>query len=111
MSEVDGKEDPYHVDTARELPIVFAVVAAPIVFAMFVAFWDGIAEIGAVRVATGIVAVFLDIVSLSALRHFRTSDTAKAVWCFVVLALPILGALAFFIVNPKDVRNQQNSEP
>lgn len=40
------------------------------------------------------------IIALLALRRSRLTGISQAVWSLIVVAIPILGALAYFIVNP-----------
>ena len=42
----------------------------------------------------------LDLWALWEMRSRAMSDTAKALWTLIVLLLPIVGALAFWIVRP-----------
>jgi hypothetical protein len=42
----------------------------------------------------------LDIVALTRLRRCRLDDAARVLWVIVILLIPLLGALAFFIVRP-----------
>lgn len=46
--------------------------------------------------------LILSIVALFNLRKRPLSASAKALWTLVVLVIPILGAVALFIVNPID---------
>lgn len=50
-------------------------------------------------VVTWLVLVFVALVKL---RATNLSPTPKAVWAALICALPILGALAFFVVRPED---------
>ncbi len=47
----------------------------------------------------------LDIVALTRLRRCRLDDTARILWVIVILLIPLLGALAFFIVHPGKPRS------
>ena len=40
------------------------------------------------------------IIALLALRRSHLTETNQAIWALLVVAIPILGALAFFIVRP-----------
>ncbi len=42
----------------------------------------------------------LAIVTLTRLRRCRLDDTARVLWVIVILLIPLLGAVAFFIVRP-----------
>ncbi len=44
--------------------------------------------------------VVLAIAALVGLRRCRMDQTARALWALVVLLVPIVGALAFFVVEP-----------
>lgn len=48
---------------------------------------------------------FLSLISLFALRRRRLTGTSQALWALLIVAIPVLGALAFFIVKP--VENDQ----
>ena len=48
---------------------------------------------------------FLSLVALLALRRSRIAGTAQALWAILIVAVPVLGALAFFIVKP--IENNQ----
>ncbi len=47
----------------------------------------------------------LAIVALMRLRHCRLDDTARVLWVIVILLIPLLGAVAFFIVRPGKPRS------
>jgi uncharacterized membrane protein YhaH (DUF805 family) len=42
----------------------------------------------------------LSIFGLFALRRSRLSETNQALWAVLIAVVPVLGALAFFIVKP-----------
>ena len=42
------------------------------------------------------------IVALLGLRRRRLTGTNQALWAFLVVAIPVLGALAFFLVSPSE---------
>ena len=42
----------------------------------------------------------LDIVALTRLRRCQLDDTARVLWVIVILLIPLLGAVAFFVVRP-----------
>ena len=42
----------------------------------------------------------LTIVALTRLRRCQLDDTARVLWVIVILLIPLLGALAFFVVSP-----------
>jgi putative copper export protein len=52
-----------------------------------------------------LVLVWLGLVvyALLALRRRTLNATAKALWALIILAIPVLGAVAFFIVQPQDL--------
>ena len=52
-----------------------------------------------------LVLVWLGLVfyALLALRQRTLNATAKALWALIILAIPMLGAVAFFIVQPQDL--------
>ncbi len=52
-----------------------------------------------ILIAAWLVLVF---VALVRLRNTNLPPMPKAVWAGVICALPILGALAFFVVKPED---------
>ena len=43
---------------------------------------------------------FLSLVALLAVRRSRITGTTQALWAILIVAVPVLGALAFFIVKP-----------
>jgi len=45
------------------------------------------------------------IITLFGLRRRNLTGTNQAIWALLIVAVPILGALAFFIVTPGD-KNQ-----
>lgn len=45
------------------------------------------------------------IIALLGLRRSHLTGTNQALWAFLIVAVPILGALAFFIVRPSE-KNQ-----
>ena len=42
----------------------------------------------------------LDIVALTHLRRCRLDDTARVLWVIVILLIPLMGAVALFVVRP-----------
>lgn len=50
------------------------------------------------------------IIALLGLRRRRLTGTNQALWALLVVAVPIMGALAFFIVRPVE-KNQTLKEP
>lgn len=44
----------------------------------------------------------LSLVALFPLRSRPLTGTAQALWAFMIIAIPVLGPLAFFIVMPGD---------
>lgn len=44
----------------------------------------------------------LSLITLLSLRHRKLRPLAQAIWVFIVLAIPILGAVAFWIINPSE---------
>ena len=48
----------------------------------------------------------LSLVALFSLRHTGITGTTQVLWALVIVAIPVLGALAFFIVKPT-----QNIQP
>ncbi len=44
----------------------------------------------------------LSLAALFALRDRPLTGVAQAIWAFMIIAIPVLGPLAFFIVMPKD---------
>ena len=50
------------------------------------------------------------IVALVSLRHRAISEVAIVLWVMVVLVLPVIGPLAYFIVDPKIVTLAKTSD-
>jgi len=46
--------------------------------------------------------VVASIVALFALRNVKLSSIAKALWVLIILGIPILGVIAYFIIRPKE---------
>jgi hypothetical protein len=44
----------------------------------------------------------VSLVTLLFLRRRELSTTAQAVWSLTVVAIPFMGAIAFWIINPKE---------
>jgi len=44
----------------------------------------------------------LCLVALFALRRRRITGMAQVLWALLIVAIPVLGALAFFIVKPSE---------
>ena len=44
----------------------------------------------------------LSLVALFALRRNHLTGTNQAIWALLIIAIPFLGALAFFIVKPAE---------
>jgi len=45
---------------------------------------------------------FFSIIALLGLRRRRITGTSQVLWALLVVAIPIMGALAFFIVRPSE---------
>ena len=45
---------------------------------------------------------FFSIIALLALRRSHITETNQALWALLVVAIPILGALAFSLVKPSE---------
>jgi len=50
--------------------------------------------------------IVLSVISLVKIKNRTLSSTAKAIWVLIVICVPILGAIALFIVNPSDSTEQ-----
>jgi ABC-type amino acid transport system permease subunit len=46
--------------------------------------------------------IVASIVALFALRNVKLSSIAKALWVLIILGIPILGVIAYFIIRPKE---------
>ena len=46
--------------------------------------------------------IILGVICLVRLSKRQMSSTAKALWVLIILAVPLLGAIAFLIVKPGD---------
>jgi len=44
----------------------------------------------------------LSVVALFALRQSRLTGIPQFMWAFLIVVIPFMGALAFFIVNPSE---------
>jgi len=44
----------------------------------------------------------LSIIALFALRRAQVTGINQAIWALLIIVIPILGALAFFIVRPSE---------
>jgi len=44
----------------------------------------------------------LSFTALFSLRKTRLPETVRALWALIILAIPLMGALAFWVVAPKD---------
>jgi hypothetical protein len=44
----------------------------------------------------------LSLVALFALRQSRLTGIPQVLWAFLIVLVPFLGALAYFIVNPSE---------
>jgi len=44
----------------------------------------------------------LSVVALFALRQSQLTGIPQVLWAFLIVVVPFLGALAFFIVNPSE---------
>ena len=48
-------------------------------------------------------SLILDILALLGLKRVKLSTTAQALWAMTILFMPILGAVAYFIILPHEV--------
>lgn len=46
--------------------------------------------------------IVASIVALFALRNVKLSSIAKALWVLIILGIPVLGVIAYFIIKPKE---------
>jgi hypothetical protein len=44
--------------------------------------------------------IVLAVLALVQLRHLNLNETTRAIWAALVVVVPILGAIAFWIVRP-----------
>ncbi len=44
----------------------------------------------------------LSLIALFALRNRPVTGIAQVIWALLIIAIPVLGPLAFFIVGPRD---------
>ncbi len=44
--------------------------------------------------------IVASIVALFALRNVKLSSIAKALWVLIILGIPVLGVIAYFIMRP-----------
>lgn len=58
-----------------------------------------------VQMLVGFGWIAFSIISLFSLRRKKLSGAALAVWVFVICALPVLGPLAFWIIQPSGETN------
>ena len=49
----------------------------------------------------------LSLFALFGLRRAQVTGISQAIWTLLIIAIPILGALAFFIVRPSDSTQQK----
>lgn len=45
----------------------------------------------------------LSLIALFSLRSSHLTGTNQALWAFLIVAVPVLGALAFFVVRPNEI--------
>ncbi len=45
----------------------------------------------------------LEIFALLSLRKQKLSTTAQALWALVILTVPLMGAISFFIIRPHEL--------
>jgi hypothetical protein len=55
----------------------------------------------ALRILFVLFWIILSITALVSLRKRKLGETARALWAMLVVAMPILGALAYWIVCPE----------
>ncbi|MDO9086261.1 MAG: PLDc N-terminal domain-containing protein [Anaerolineaceae bacterium] len=46
--------------------------------------------------------VVASIVALFALRNVKLSSISKALWVLIILGIPVLGVIAYFIIRPTE---------
>ena len=46
--------------------------------------------------------ILLSLIALFALRRAQLTGINQALWVLLIIAIPVLGALAFFIVRPSE---------
>ena len=61
-------------------------------------YWLGPLIVGLLVIASLILAG----VALVGLRKAKLSTTAAALWALIIILMPFLGAIAYFIVNPHE---------
>ena len=60
--------------------------------------------IGSVLLVVGIVVyVVPTLIALVRLGHRQIDEVARVLWAFLIVGLPLLGAIAFFLVQPGGV--------
>ena len=46
--------------------------------------------------------VVASIITLFALRNVKLSSIAKALWVLIIVSVPVLGVIAYFIIRPTE---------
>ncbi len=46
--------------------------------------------------------IVCSVVALVGLRRYKLSDTARVLWALLIVAVPILGAVSFWVVRPQN---------
>ncbi|GEM_PF-720041 len=55
-----------------------------------------------VEIVLAVSLLSLDLSALFVLRRRRLATLEKAIWVLIILAIPFLGAIAFWIIQPSD---------
>ena len=101
--------DDSRVGSKREIAMVLGVVLAPIVFFVCAQAFKSVRQDQSFLVFVGIAAVIVDAIALVVLGGRRLSDTAAAIWAFIILLFPFMGAFAFALVAPRPERSAEQS--
>ncbi len=101
--------DDSRVGSKREIAMVLGVILAPIVFFVCVQAFKSVHQDQSTLVFFGIPAIIIAAIALVVLGSRRLSDTAAAIWAFIILLFPFLGAFAFALVAPRPERLTEQS--
>lgn len=59
-------------------------------------------------IALLVVGLIPALIALLSLRHRAINEVAVALWVIVVLLLPLIGPIAYFIVDPQKIPEESN---
>ena len=69
---------------------------------MNMGFHSGFIIVQIINLALILAWLIMVLIALFSLKRRKLSPTAKGIWALIIMVVPLLGAISFFIIQPED---------